>query len=144
MRHPSMYMETEVSLLSYNPSDSTLTKILTLADNVGDMGWVCIIKSWIKDFNGDGQPDIIKHRSDFIPTYGQEQNNIIRGRQFDSIFFYEGKANDYKKCYVAVIIDSMKSDNGRNSLRKVKTLKSDTLFYQGKKTNLIDFIKYRQ
>jgi hypothetical protein len=142
MRLPGNYIESEISLFSYDPKDSTLTKIFKLADNIGDAGYYMELKSWLKDINGDGQPDIISHKNEYVPAFEQGNSDILCGLQYDSIYYYEGKTDLFIKYYAKIEIDSMKKETKDVSFTKVKTIKSDTVYFSGNKNNLINFKNY--
>jgi hypothetical protein len=144
IRHPWYDGLSDITLLSYNTADSTLTNVLGLAFSGGDAGYTWEMKSWIRDIDGDSDADIIWHKKIFRPSQWQDAVSSECGLQYDTICYYKGKKGTFTKCYAATSIDSLLWSNSSNSYNKVRTLKADTVFFTTENSDLMDFNKYNK
>lgn len=144
IRHPWYDGLSDITLLSYNTDDSTLTNILELAFSGGDAGYMWEMKSWIRDIDSDSNADIVQHKKIYRPSKWEDATSTTGGLQYDTICYYKGEKGTYIKCYATASMDSLVWSNSSNSYYKIRTLKADTVFFTTGNSDLIDFSKYKK
>jgi len=80
-RQWSQYSESLIQLMLWDKKEKKIISGLDLADSFGDAGWYFDLESWIKNFQYNGQLEIISRQKDFIPkeefTSIEDSDSII-------------------------------------------------------------------
>ena len=80
-RQWSQYSESLIQLMLWDKKGKKIISGLDLADSFGDEGWYFVLESWIKNYQSNGQLEIISRKKDFIPkeefTSIEDSDSII-------------------------------------------------------------------
>jgi hypothetical protein len=82
VRNPSQYSETAVDLFVWDNNNKKIVGRIALADAFGDGEWYFVRDAWLRDLNGDKNPDIITRKMEW---WMDEEEDGSREHTADSL-----------------------------------------------------------
>lgn len=133
-----MYSLSETNLFIYYSNKDSLSCPLMLADDWGDAGYVQTVYSKINDFDRDGQPDIVKISTEYIPDY--DSDDLSNGYRVDSMFLYSFNSKYFElKSYSY----SRVAATYKNKLSEKKRIKMKWVFMDKNYKYIPEFEEFR-
>lgn len=88
VRNMSLYSESAVSMLIFDPIDEIVESRFKLADSFGDGLWRFAEDAWLIDLNNDNQPDVVKRKNEW---WEDDDGNAQTKTTFSTYLYHSGQ-----------------------------------------------------